>query len=62
VTSMSPEDDYIPIAMSEEEEKGKAEKAAEKTGELVGKGAKKGFGVVKGLGKGFKDAVTEKKE
>ena len=62
MTSVSPEDDYIPITMSEEQDKGKAEKAAEKTGELVGKGVKKGIGVVKGLGKGFKDAVTGKKE
>ena len=44
------------------EEKGKAEETAEKTGELVGKGLKKGFGVAKAFGKGAKDAVTEKKE
>jgi hypothetical protein len=44
------------------EEKGKAEEAAEKTGELVGKGLKKGFGVAKAFGKGAKGAVTEKKE
>jgi len=43
-------------------EKGKAEQTAEKTGEVVGKGLKKGFGVVKAFGKGAKDAVTEKKE
>ncbi len=43
-------------------EKGKAEEAAEKTGEFVGKGLKKGFGVAKAFGKGAKDAVTEKKE
>jgi hypothetical protein len=43
-------------------EKGKAEEAAEKTGELVGKGLKKGFGVAKAFGKGAKGAVTEKKE
>jgi len=46
----------------ENKEKGKAEEAAEKTGEVVGKGLKKGFGVVKAFGKGAKDAVTEKKE
>jgi uncharacterized protein with gpF-like domain len=44
------------------EEKGKAEEAAEKTGEVVGKGLKKGFGVVKAFGKGAKEAVTEKDE
>ncbi len=47
---------------NKEKEKGKAEQAAEKTGEAVGKGLKKGFGVVKAFGKGAKDAVTEKKE
>jgi hypothetical protein len=46
----------------ENKDKGKAEEAAEKTGEVVGKGLKKGFGVVKAFGKGAKDAVTEKKE
>lgn len=44
------------------EEKGKAEEIAEKTGEVVGKGIKKGFGVVKAFGKGAKEAVTEKKK
>jgi hypothetical protein len=44
------------------EKKGSVEEAAEKTGELVGKGLKKGFGVAKAFGKGAKDAVTEKKE
>jgi len=44
------------------EEKGKAEEAAEKTGQLVGKGLKKGFGVVKAVGKGTKDACTSKEE
>jgi len=44
------------------EEKGKAEEVAEKTGKLVGKGVKKGFGVVKAFGKGAKEAVTEKKK
>ena len=43
-------------------EKGKTEEAAEKTGELVGKGLKKGFGIAKAFGKGAKDVVTEKKE
>ena len=44
------------------EEKGKAEETAEKTGELVGKGLKKDFGIAKAFGKGAKDVVTEKKE
>jgi hypothetical protein len=44
------------------DEKGKAEDAAEKTGELVGKGLKKGFGVAKAFGKGAKDAVNKKEE
>lgn len=44
------------------EDKGKVEKTAEKTGELLGKGIKKGWGAVKGFGKGVKDAATEKKE
>jgi len=30
------------------EKKGKAEEVAEKTGEVVGKGAKKGWGIAKG--------------
>lgn len=41
-------------------EKGKVEGAAEKTGELVGTGVKKGWGAVKAFGKGAKDAVTDK--
>ena len=45
-----------------EEKKGKAEETAEKTGELVGKGLKKGFGIAKALGKGAKDAIEKKKE
>jgi len=44
-----------------DKKKGKAEEAAEKTGELVGKGVKKGWGVVKSFGKGVKDGI-EKKE
>lgn len=44
------------------DDKGKIEKTAEKTGELAGKGIKKGWGVVKAFGKGVKDAATEKKE
>ena len=48
--------------MADEEKKGKAEETAEKTGELIGKGLKKGWGITKSLGKGTKDAATEKKE
>jgi hypothetical protein len=48
--------------MADEQKKGKAEETAEKTGEVVGKGLKKGFGIVKSLGKGAKDAVTEDKK
>lgn len=48
--------------MAEEEKKGRAEETAEKTGEMVGKGLKKGFGIAKSLGKGTKDAVKGKKE
>jgi hypothetical protein len=48
--------------MAEDEKKGKAEEVAEKTGDLVGKGLKKGFGVAKAFGKGAKDAVTDKKK
>jgi len=44
------------------EEKGKVEETAEKTGQVVGKGLKKGWGAVKAVGKGAKDAVSEKKE
>jgi hypothetical protein len=47
-----------------EEKKGKVEEAAEKTGEVIGKGLKKGIGVAKAFGKGAKEAVSkdEKKE
>jgi hypothetical protein len=45
-----------------EEKKGKVEQTAEKTGEVIGKGVKKGWGAVKGFGKGMKDAVTKKEE
>jgi hypothetical protein len=48
--------------MSEKEKKGKAEEVAEKTGEVVGKGLKKGFDVAKAFGKGAKEALTEKKK
>ena len=45
-----------------EEKKGKIEKGAEKTGEIVGKIGKKGWGVVKGFGKGVKEGATKKKK
>jgi hypothetical protein len=48
--------------MSDEKEKGKLEQGAEKTGEVVGKGLKKGWGVVKSVGKGIKDGVESKEE
>jgi hypothetical protein len=41
---------------------GSVEEAAEKTGEVVGKGVKKGWGVVKAFGKGVKDGVTKEKK
>ncbi len=39
------------------DDKGKVEKTAEKTGEVVGKGLKKGFGAVKSVGGGIKKGV-----
>ena len=42
--------------------KGSVEEAAEKTGEVVGKGVKKGWGVVKAFGKGVKDGVSKEKK
>lgn len=44
------------------DDKGKVEKTAEKTGEVVGKGLKKGWGAVKAFGKGVKEGATEKKK
>jgi hypothetical protein len=38
------------------------EEAAEETGKLVGKGIKKGFGIVKAFAKGADEAITEKKK
>lgn len=43
--------------MGNDESKGKVEKTADKTGEVVGKGLKKGFGVVKAVGGGLKKGV-----
>ena len=45
-----------------DQKKGKTEEAAEKTGELVGKGVKKGWGVVKSFGKGVKDGIKKEEE
>jgi len=50
------------VAKMADEKKGKAEETAEKTGELLGKGLKKGFGIAKAFGKGTKDAIEKKKE
>jgi hypothetical protein len=44
-----------------EKKKGRAEEAAEKSGDVVGK-RMKSFGVVKPFGKVAKETVTEKKE
>lgn len=59
---------YCPIATCQfeavktaDEKKGKAEETAQKTGELLGKGLKKGFGIAKAFGKGTKDAIEKKK-
>ena len=46
----------------EEEKKGKAEEAAVKTGQTVGKRIKKGFGVIRAFGKWAKEVVTDKKK
>jgi hypothetical protein len=48
--------------MSEEKKKGKVEETAEKTGEVIGKGLKKGFVVVKGIGVGLKKGVKGEEE
>lgn len=45
-----------------DQKKGSVEEAAEKTGEVVGKGVKKGWGVVKAFGKGVKDGVSKEKK
>ena len=45
-----------------DDKKGKVEDATEKTGEVIGKGVKVGWGAVKGLGKGIKDGVEGDKK
>ena len=42
------------------EKKFDIEEAAEKTGEAVGEGLKKGYGAAKAFGKGAKDAIEKK--
>jgi hypothetical protein len=46
--------------MADNKKKGKVEDAAEKTGEVVGKVGKAGFGAVKGFGKGLKKGISKK--
>jgi hypothetical protein len=45
-----------------DDKKGKAEEAAEKTGQVIGKVGKKGWGVVKGFGKGVKEGFESDKK
>jgi hypothetical protein len=45
-----------------QDKKGKAEKVAEKTGQTIGKVGKKGWGVVKGFGKGVKEGFESDKK
>lgn len=44
------------------EKKGSVEEAAEKTGEVIGKGVKKGWSAVKAFGKGVKQGVNKEKK
>jgi hypothetical protein len=48
--------------MSDDKKKGKIERGAEKTGEVVGDIGKKGWGAVKGLGKGLKKGFSKKED
>jgi hypothetical protein len=48
--------------MGDKEKKGTFEESAEKTGEVVGKIGKKGWGVVKRFGKGLKKGFEDKKK
>jgi hypothetical protein len=55
--------EQVGIIMADEEKpKRSAEEVAEKTGETIGKGLKKGFGIFKAVGKGVKDEVVDKKK
>jgi len=44
------------------EKKGTVEEVAQKSGDVIGKGVKKGWGVVKAFGKGLKNGATKEKE
>lgn len=44
------------------DKKGKAEEAAEKTGQAIGKVGKRGWGVVKSFGKGVKKGFESDKK
>ncbi len=46
----------------DKEKKGSVEEAAEKTGEAIGKGVKKGWGAVKAFGKGVKDGISKEEK
>jgi hypothetical protein len=48
--------------MPDDEKKGKIEKGAEKTGEVIGKVGKTGWGIVKGLSKGVKKGFSKKED
>jgi hypothetical protein len=48
--------------MSDEEKKGKIEKSAEKTGEVVGKVGKAGWDAVKGFGHGLKKGISKEED
>jgi hypothetical protein len=45
----------------DKEKKGTIEKGAEKTGEVIGKGVKTGWGAIKGVGRGFKKGISKNK-
>ena len=48
--------------MSKQKKKSSVEDAAEKTGEVIGKVGKTGWGAVKGLGKGVKKGISKKEK
>jgi hypothetical protein len=45
-----------------EEKKGKTEETVDKTGEVVGKGLKKGWGAIKNTGKAIEEEAKKDKE
>lgn len=53
---------FLGVIRSMDEKKGSVEEAAEKTGEVIGKGVKKGWGTVKAFGKGVKEGVSKEKK